>query len=103
MTVRSCGTRSYWIENFIRHHMNIKVCGITDLKQLEHLDAIDIEFVGLNFFKDSPRYAADKIAGEDIRDGDFDIRKVGVFVNENVKSIMKTVEDYGLDIVQLHG
>jgi phosphoribosylanthranilate isomerase len=86
-----------------RTSMNIKVCGITQLKQLQELDEIGIDFVGLNFYKESPRYVVGKIAGEDIRDGDFDIRKVGVFVNENINKVMKTSEDYGLDIVQLHG
>ena len=62
-----------------------------------------IDFVGLNFYKGSSRYVDGKISAEDIRDGDFDIRKVGVFVNENLSKVMRTVEDYGLDIVQLHG
>lgn len=83
--------------------MNIKVCGITQLRQLQQLDAMDIDFVGLNFCKESPRYMRDKISGEDLRDGDFDIRKVGVFVNEELNVIMKTIEEYSLDIVQLHG
>jgi phosphoribosylanthranilate isomerase len=83
--------------------MNIKVCGITQLKQLQELDEMGIEFVGLNFYSGSPRYAAGKISGEDMRDGDFDIRKVGVFVNEALIKVMKTAEEYGLDIVQLHG
>jgi phosphoribosylanthranilate isomerase len=83
--------------------MNIKVCGITQLKQLQELDEMGIEFVGLNFYSGSPRYTAGKISGEDVRDGDFDIRKVGVFVNEALNKIMKTAEEYGLDIVQLHG
>jgi len=83
--------------------MNIKVCGITQLKQLEHLDAMDIDFAGLNFYKESPRYIVGKISGEDVRDRDFDIKKVGVFVNETIDKIMKTAEEYNLDIIQLHG
>ena len=83
--------------------MNIKVCGVIQFKQLQELDEMGIEFVGLNFYKQSTRYVADKISGEDVREGDFDIRKVGVFVNENIKKVMKITEDYGLDIVQLHG
>src|SRR6266540_6508801 len=31
-----------------RADMNIKVCGITQLKQLQELDAMDIDFAGLN-------------------------------------------------------
>src|ERR1051326_6908883 len=83
--------------------MNIKVCGITQIKQLEHLDAMDIDFAGLNFYKESPRYVVDKISCEEIRDRDFDIKKVGVFVNETIDKIIKTVEEYNLDIIQLHG
>jgi len=83
--------------------MNIKVCGITQLKQLQALDAMDIDFAGLNFYRDAQRYVRGKISGEDVKGGDFDIKKVGVFVNEDFESIMKVVEEYDLDLVQLHG
>jgi phosphoribosylanthranilate isomerase len=83
--------------------MNIKVCGITQLKQLQQLDAMDIDFVGLNFYKESPRYVVDKISSEDVKNSDFDIKKVGVFVDESIEKVMKTAEEYGLDVVQLHG
>ena len=83
--------------------MNTKVCGITQLKQLQQLDGLDIDFAGLIFYKDSPRYIGDKIAKEDLKNSDFDLKKVGVFVNSNYDEIMQVVEDYGLDVVQLHG
>ena len=40
--------------------MNIKVCGITEMKQLQQLDGLDIDFAGLIFYKESPRYIGDK-------------------------------------------
>ncbi len=83
--------------------MNTKVCGITQLKQLQQLDGLDIDFAGLIFYKDSPRYVGNKIVGEDLKNSDFDLKKVGVFVNAGYDEIMKVVEDYGLDVVQLHG
>ena len=83
--------------------MNTKVCGITQLKQLQQLDGLDIDFAGLIFYKDSPRYVGDKIAAADLKDSDFDLKKVGVFVNASYDEIMQVVEDYGLDVVQLHG
>ncbi|MCZ2459660.1 MAG: phosphoribosylanthranilate isomerase [Chitinophagales bacterium] len=83
--------------------MNIKVCGITSMKQLQQLDGLDIDYAGLNFYKGSPRYVGDKITANEIHDADFDIKKIGVFVNTAYDEIMKTVEDYSLDIVQLHG
>ena len=83
--------------------MNTKVCGITQLKQLQQLDGLDVDFAGLIFYKDSPRYVGDKINKEDLKNSDFDLKKVGVFVNSNYDEIMQVVEDYGLDVVQLHG
>ncbi len=83
--------------------MNTKVCGITQLKQLQQLDGLDIDFAGLIFYKNSPRYVGDKIAKEDLKNSDFDLKKVGVFVNAGYDEIMQVVEDYGLDVVQLHG
>ncbi len=83
--------------------MNTKVCGITQLKQLQQLDGLNIDFVGLIFYKDSPRYVGDKIKKEDLKNSDFDLKKVGVFVNADYDEIMDVVEDYGLDVVQLHG
>lgn len=83
--------------------MNIKVCGITQLKQLQQLDGLEIDFVGLNFYKGSPRYVGDKISKKEIQNADFDIKKVGVFVDADYDEVMKTIEDYSLDIVQLHG
>lgn len=83
--------------------MNTKVCGITQLKQLQQLDGLDIDFAGLIFQKDSPRYVGDKIAAADLKNSDFDLKKVGVFVNADYDEIMQVVEDYGLDVVQLHG
>ncbi len=83
--------------------MNIKVCGITSLKQLQQLDGLDVDFAGLIFYKQSPRYVGNKLSKEEIADSDLDIKKVGVFVNAEYDEIMQTIEDYNLDIVQLHG
>jgi phosphoribosylanthranilate isomerase len=83
--------------------MNIKVCGITQLKQLQQLDGLNIDFAGLIFYKESPRYMVGKISKEELQSTDFDVKKVGVFVNAGYDEIMQTIEDYGLDAVQLHG
>ena len=83
--------------------MNTKVCGITQLKQLQQLDGLDIDFAGLIFYKDSPRYMGDKITKEDLKNSDFDLKKVGVFKNPEMIDVLDAIEDYGLDVVQLHG
>ena len=83
--------------------MNIKVCGITQFKQLQQLEALNIDFAGLIFYKDSPRYMGNKITGKQIKDADFDIKKVGVFVDPGYSELLDAIDEYGLDIVQLHG
>ena len=83
--------------------MNIKVCGITQFKQLQQLEALNIDYAGLIFYKDSPRFIGDKITGKQIKDADFDIKKVGVFVDPGYSELLDAIDEFGLDIVQLHG
>jgi phosphoribosylanthranilate isomerase len=83
--------------------MNIKVCGITQLKQLQQLEAMNIDFAGLIFYKESSRYVGEKLNKKDIKTADFDLKKVGVFVNPEMIEVLDAIDDYGLDIVQLHG
>lgn len=83
--------------------MIIKVCGITQLKQLQQLDGLNIDFAGFIFHKDSPRNVEGKINKEDIQNSDFDIKKTGVFLDAEMINILTAIDDYGLEVVQLHG
>ena len=83
--------------------MNIKVCGITQLKQLQQLEALNVDFAGLIFYKESPRYVGDKLSKKEIKSADFDLKKVGVFVNPEMIDVLDAIDEYGLDVVQLHG
>ena len=83
--------------------MKIKVCGNTSLSQLKELETLGIDYAGLIFYEQSPRYVLKKIDGPQVRSLGLSIQKVGVFVNASEGEIMKQVVDFGLDIVQLHG
>jgi len=83
--------------------MRIKVCGMTQLDQVRKLDEMGIDFAGLIFYPKSPRYAGKHISGEQLRKAKLRIGKVGVFVNTPYDQMMRTVDEYGLDMVQLHG
>ena len=83
--------------------MNIKVCGVTQLKQLQQLDGLNIEYAGMIFVKDSPRYVGDKLDKDAVKNADFDLKKVGVFVNPEMIDVLDAIDDYGLEVVQLHG
>ncbi len=83
--------------------MNIKVCGITQFKQMQQLDALNVDFVGIIFHPTSPRYVGDKLEKKDIKKADFEFKKVGVFVNPEMIDVLDAIDEYGLDVVQLHG
>ena len=80
-----------------------KICGVT--KRDDALDVVDsaADAIGLNFYPKSKRFVSRDTA-KTICDvvGD-QLLRVGVFVNENVRSILDTVEQTGIDAVQLHG
>jgi phosphoribosylanthranilate isomerase len=83
--------------------MRIKVCGMTLPEQVTALDEMGVDFAGFIFYPKSPRFIGNKISPEKMKQIRGHIAKVGVFVNMPYDELMKTVEDYRLDMVQLHG
>ena len=83
--------------------VRVKVCGITLPAQLEALDEMGVDLAGFIFYPKSPRYVVNKIPADYLRKFRGRVAKVGVFVNTPYEELMKTVEDYRLDMVQLHG
>jgi phosphoribosylanthranilate isomerase len=83
--------------------MRIKVCGMTLPEQVNALDEMGVDFAGFIFYPKSPRYVGHKISPEKMKQIKGRIAKVGVFVNTPYEELMRTVEDYRLDMVQLHG
>ncbi|MEO8823033.1 MAG: phosphoribosylanthranilate isomerase [Ginsengibacter sp.] len=83
--------------------MKIKVCGNTDLEQLKELKGLPVDYAGLIFYPQSPRCIFKKISGKDFKELEMSATKVGVFVNASEEEIVKQVDDYGLEMVQLHG
>src|SRR6185295_9468642 len=83
--------------------VNIKVSGITDVKQLKQLDGLGIDYAGLIFSKNSPACITGKLKPEDLKNVDFDIKKVGVFTNAEIIEVLDAIDDYSLDAVELNG
>jgi phosphoribosylanthranilate isomerase len=78
--------------------IQLKVCGMKHRENIEELFAIKPDYVGLIFYKKSPRYyEGNKI---DFPKG---IQKVGVFVNESFAEITRMIYLHQLDVVQIHG
>ena len=83
--------------------MRIKVCGMTLPEQVSALDEMGVDFAGFIFYPKSLRFVGNKITPEKMRKIKGHIAKVGVFVNEPYDEMMRTVDEYRLDMVQLHG
>jgi len=83
--------------------MRIKVCGLTLPEQASALEEMGVALAGFIFYPKSPRFMGNKISPEKMKQIKGRIAKVGVFVNATYDELMKIVEEYRLDMVQLHG
>jgi phosphoribosylanthranilate isomerase len=83
--------------------MRVKVCGMTQLDQVRKLDEMGLDFAGFIFYPKSPRYVGKHMSGGQLKKLKLRLGKVGVFVNASYDEVMKHVDEYGLDMVQLHG
>ncbi|MFZ5555020.1 MAG: phosphoribosylanthranilate isomerase [Bacteroidota bacterium] len=80
--------------------MKIKVCGLNNPENILSLLPLQPDYAGFIFYKKSPRYFS--LPGFDnIPFGK--TKKCGVFVNENPEVVLKIINQYALDAVQLHG
>jgi phosphoribosylanthranilate isomerase len=84
-------------------NFRIKVCGLTDINQVHQLNELGVEFAGFNFYRRSPRYVYKSMPSTTIKKLRSKINKVGIFVDEDVDEVLRTVDDCGLYLVQLHG
>lgn len=76
---------------------------MTELDQVKQLDALGADFAGFIFYPKSTRYVVRHLSGEQLRKAKLRLGKVGVFVNASYDEVMRQVDSYGLDMVQLHG
>lgn len=80
----------------------LKVCGLTKLDQIQELISMNTDFLGFIFYEKSPRYVLNHLNLENISKINHQ-GKVGVFVNENLETIIETVQKANLNFIQLHG
>lgn len=78
--------------------MIIKVCGITNADQYRKISTLDVDWLGFNFYAQSKRYAG-KTPFFDEKEKEH----VGIFVNEEIDTLKRVVDEFELDFIQLHG
>ncbi|MCP4448811.1 MAG: phosphoribosylanthranilate isomerase [Myxococcales bacterium] len=84
----------------------IKICGVTDIANAAEVATSGVQWLGINFWRESKRYV-DRIRARSIRlaakNANPDIKIVGVFVNHSARKIEAAIEAAQLEFVQLHG
>lgn len=76
----------------------IKVCGMCEAENIREVEALGIDMMGFIFWPKSSRY----VSGQP----DYlpkHVKRVGVFVDEDLEQVKRLAADYGLDYIQLHG
>ncbi len=80
--------------------VNIKVCGMRNTEQIRQIQKMPVEWMGLIFYPQSPRYVGDDFSLEDEK---VHLKKTGVFVDAPIHWLMQKIAQVPLDAVQLHG
>jgi phosphoribosylanthranilate isomerase len=83
--------------------IRLKVCGMRDNDNIQHLLALSPDYMGFIFYEKSARFVGDNLDEELLKSFPKNTKKVGVFVNASIDNIVKCVKKYQLDYVQLHG
>lgn len=100
--------------------MIIKVCGMRDSRNIQEVSALAVNWIGLIFYERSPRFIGQSPTKQwTVDSGQLTVKyrlsqlstvncqlstkKVGVFVNATIESMMEKASAYKLDYLQLHG
>ena len=83
--------------------MPVKICGITSLKDAELAVNYGASAIGLIFYPDSTRYVDPAEVEQWIEQIPDSVKKVGVFVNEQIETIHNITRQLRLDFIQVHG
>jgi len=81
----------------------IKICGITNEKDALWAANAGVDFIGLNFYKNSPRKISVDMAKKITAALPEFVKSIGIFVDEEIEIILKIIKKVGLGAVQLHG
>lgn len=83
--------------------MKIKVCGMKYPENIQKLNKLPIDYMGMIFYEKSPRYIDYQLWQNVVDIHSSNIKRVGVFVNSTIDYIVEMIDKYKLDLIQLHG
>ena len=82
--------------------IQVKICGITNKKEIEYLNILKPEYIGFVFVLSKRQVTWEK-ANELCLNLNSNIKKVGVFKDNSINEILDTLGKVSLDVIQLHG
>ncbi|PZO29293.1 MAG: N-(5'-phosphoribosyl)anthranilate isomerase [Flavobacteriaceae bacterium] len=83
--------------------MKIKICGMKFPKNILEVGALQPDYMGFIFYPKSKRYVGEDFSSKSLEKLPKNIRKVAVFVNEDVNRIIEIQKQFSFDFIQLHG
>lgn len=83
--------------------VRVKVCGITRMEDAELAIELGADYLGLNFYPESPRYISPARAAEIAQEVAGRAGLVGIFVDARTAEIAEIAGRVGLVLAQLHG
>jgi phosphoribosylanthranilate isomerase len=83
--------------------VQIKICGITNVRDAKACVELGAQLIGLNFYPRSPRYIEPNVGRQIVETLPADADAVGVFVDGNTEEIRKIAKTARVRSVQLHG
>ncbi len=82
--------------------VKIKFCGLRRIEDIQYVNILKVDYAGFVFSK-SKRIVNQELAKTLIENLDPAIKRVGVFVNEEINFVARIASSLRLDVVQLHG
>jgi phosphoribosylanthranilate isomerase len=82
--------------------LKLKICGMRVPENMSGVAALLPDYMGFIFYKGSKRYIGD-LAPKLVQEIPERIKVTGVFVNEDLGTVIKAARDYHLRALQLHG
>ena len=83
--------------------LKVKICGITNYDDALNATNLGADYLGFQLIKDSPKKVSDKMLKEVNEKLPPFVLAVGIFVDQDSKTITKVVKKTGIKVVQLNG
>lgn len=79
--------------------LKVKICGMRKPQNIEEVNLLNPDYLGFIFYSDSPR----NMNNNPDAIPETKAKRVGVFVNSDIETIIKKAREFKLTTIQLHG